>query len=247
MALKLKDEQITTVQKTGSDYVNRDYSKMADDILKGEEELPESRYSSSNTYHSMNNDMRSLNAQFEIDKYKYEDNTYTGFNKISRFDTGRTLPRMKWFTDARMDNPISLYLAIVVCAFFMIFNFHKAMTSLRDLGRDTVEVEATITSVEKREHYVKRGRRHGRWEDQYITTYEWVGENGEIQSNTRYYDERKFYEGDIATVTVLANNLNQEIDSKTTAKGKVASGFLFCIASGAITALLVIRVKKLRE
>ena len=35
MALKLKDEQITTVQKTGSDYVNRDYSKMADDILKG--------------------------------------------------------------------------------------------------------------------------------------------------------------------------------------------------------------------
>lgn len=244
MALKLKDEPITTVQKTGSDYVNRDYSKLADDILHSEEELPESRYSSSNSYQTMNNDLNGLNAQFKMDDYNRHDNM---FGKISKYSDRRVLPKFNWFTNDDGDNSLAIYFGIIICAIIMVMYFHRGMTSLRDISRDTVELEATITSVEHRERYEKRGRRSGRWVDEYKTTYEWVGENGEIQSNTRYYDEQKFSKGDIATVTVLANNLNQEIDSKTTAKGKCVSSFLFSAAGLALLIVCIIRLKKSQE
>lgn len=245
MALKLKDEPVSTIQKTGSDYINRDYSKMADDILKGEEELPESRYSSSNTYQSMHNDMKGLDAKFELDDYtyQYKDRGYSGFSK---FDTGRTYPRLNWFSKVS-DDPTSLYICIVVCAVLFFMFLHRGMSAVSDLNRDTVEVEAIVTSVDHKEEYVKRGRRSGRWVDRYRTTYEWVGENGEIQTNTRIYDERKFSVGDTAIVTVSKYNLNEEIDSKSTAKGKAASGFSFSIGAAAVLALCSIRLKKIRE
>ncbi len=238
MALKLKDETVSTVQKTGSDYINSDYSRMADEILQGENELPESRYSTSNSYQTMQNDIKDLNAQYRMDELKRQNTYYSDVKSYS----GRRLPKLSWFTDD--NNEISIYIGIVICAIFFMMYFHKGMTSLIDINRDTVEVEATIISVEHKEEYVKNGRRHGRWEDRYKTTYEWVGENGEIQTNTRIYDERLFSKGDTATVTVLADDLNHEIDSKTTAKGKVASSFFFCIALGALIAVFVIRLKK---
>ena len=250
MALKLKDEPVTTVQKTGSDYVNRDYSKMADDILKGEDELPESRYSSSNTYQSMNNDMRSLDAQFEMEKYKnqYEKDPYTGLTKKSGFRTSSIASELNWLTGRNgLDNPTTMYIGIAICAIFIMIFFHRGMMSLRDMGRDTVEVEGTVISVDHKEEYVKRGRRSGRWVDRYRTTYEWVGENGEIQTNTRIYDERRFSKGEKVIVTVLANNLNEEIDSKSTAKSKMVSSFCFCIGAGALLVIMVIRLKKQKE
>lgn len=245
MALKLKEEPVNTVQKTGSDYINRDYSQLADDILKGEEELPESRYSSSNTYQSMHNDMRGLDAKFELDNYnyQYENRGYAGFSK---FDTGRTYPRASWFSN-NSDDPTRMYISIVVCAIIFIMFFHRGMSALVDLNRDTVEVEGTVISVVHKEEYVKRGRRHGRWVDRYRTTYEWVGENGEIQTNTRTYDERRFSVGDTVIVTVSEYNLNEEIDSKTTAKGKAVSSLFLCIGTGAFIAYYVIRLKKLKE
>lgn len=250
MALKLKEDPVNTVQKTGSDYINRDYSQLADDILKGEEELPESRYSSSNTYQSMHNNIRGLDAQFEIDKYKnqYEKDPYTGLTKRSGFGTGGNSSGFNWFGRRDgIDNTTSIYAGIIVCAIIFIMFFHRGMSALVDLNRDTVEVEGTVTSVVHKEEYVRRGRRHGRWVDRYRTTYEWIGENGEIQTNTRTYDERRFSVGDSIIVTVSEYNLNEEIDSKTTAKAKAVSSLFLCIGAGAFIAYYVIRLKKLKE
>ncbi len=249
MALKLKDEPVTTVQKTGSDYINRDYSKMAEDILKSQEELPESRYSSSNTYQTMNNDMRGLDAQFEVDKYKkqYEKDPYTGLTRKSGYRSGGITSGLNWFTRGDWkDDTTTIYVGMVLCVVFIMMFFHRGMTSLRDLSRDTVEVEGTVISVEHKEEYVRRGK-HGRWVDRYKTTYEWVGENEEIQTSSRTYNARRFSEGEKVTITVLANNLNEEIDSKTTAKSKTVSSFCFCIGAGALLVIMVIRLKKLEE
>ena len=250
MALKLKEDPVESVQKSGSDYVNSDYSQVADDILRAEQEIPESRYSSSNTYQSMHNDMRGLDAKFEVDKYKnqYEKDPYTGLTKRSGFGMGSNSSGFNWFGGrAGIDNTTSIYAGIVVCAIIFIMFFHRGMSALVALNRDTVEVEGTVISVVHKEEYVKRGRRYGRWVDRYRTTYEWIGENGEIQTNTRTYDERRFSVGDTVIVTVSEYNLNEEIDSENTAKGKAASSLLLCIGTGAFIAYYVIRLKKLKE
>ena len=250
MALKLKEDPVESVQKSGSDYVNSDYSQVADDILRAEQEIPESRYSSSNTYQSMYNDMRGLDAKFEVDKYKnqYEKDPYTGLTKRSGFGMGSNSSGFNWFGGrAGIDNTTSIYAGIVVCAIIFIMFFHRGMSALVALNRDTVEVEGTVISVVHKEEYVKRGRRHGRWVDRYRTTYEWIGENGEIQTNTRTYDERLFSVGDTVIITVSEYNLNEEIDSENTAKSKAVSSLLLCIGTGAFIAYYVIRLKKLKE
>lgn len=240
MGLKLKEEPSNKVEKTGSDYINRDYEGMADTILNSENNIPESRYSTSNAYQTTNLDMARLNAGFEKERQDNPDTVFSKYaNKHSSF-------RIFGNEDDGLDEvraAYAPYIIIIICVIIMFVRFDSGMKALRELSKESVELECTIISVEYDEVY-DRSRSFDKWVDQYTFTYEWVGENGEIQTGVRYSEEREFDEGDIATVTVLADNLNEEIDSKTTAKGKVASSFLFCVGAAAILAVCVIRLKK---
>ncbi len=241
MGLKLKEEPSGKIEKTGSDYINRDYEGMADTILNSENNIPESRYSTSNAYQTTNLDMARLNAEFEKERRENSDATI-----FSKYANKHSAFRLFGNEDDGLDDVragAAPYIAIIICAIIMFINFNAGMKALREVSIDSVELECTIISVEHDEVY-KHNRKYDKWVDQYTFTYEWVGENGEIQTGVRHSEEHTFNEGDIATVTVLADNLNEEIDSKTTAKGKVASSFLFCIGAAAVLVVCVIRLKK---
>ncbi len=242
MALKLKNDPEISEQKTGSDYLNTDYSRAAEDIIKQSEAMPESRYSSSNYYSGNKVDLEKMNMEFRKEEYEKQNNIYT---RLNSYDYGGRKSNSSWFGHSGGEvNELKLYLGIFILAIMIVVFFHRGMSALSDMARDTIEVEGTVTSVEHRERYVKRRKRVGRWVDEYRTTYEWVGENGEIQTGTRIYDERRFSEGDTVIVTVLSSDINQEIDSKTTAKSKAVSSLFFCFACTAGLAVCVICLKK---
>lgn len=141
------------------------------------------------------------------------------------------------------DNSVIKYILCGLLVFLAMLIFSKAQREYIESKVESVTLPAVITDVKKDERISKVNGRN-RWVTDYIYTYEWEDEEGNTVVGVRTSSDYIFEEGQEVTVTVLANDYTQEIDSSESAKRNMAIYIFMGIGILGVATLLFIKGKQ---
>lgn len=144
------------------------------------------------------------------------------------------------------NNPYSIHIAFgcLVIAFFILLGMSLKTGNVVYIAR--TEVEGIVIDSEKRATY-ERHRRRSRMVDYYFYTYEWEGENGEIQTHTIKSRTPKYRVGETITVTVRSDNLNVVVPTKKESQSKYrfySFACILCFMGASFTLYTIMKKKK---